>query len=376
MTERERFIKTLTFQNPDRPPLYLGGGRESTLARWHKEGLPEGENPQHFVMKKLGIPIPPSHKPDGFFVNARMIPIFEEKVLSHENGHYIVQDWMGAITEISDQYDYTYIRNAIDFVTRKWHSFPVLNRKDWEEKIKWRYDAKAPGRLPENLEEIGKAIENRDYPITVSINGPFWQLREWMGMENLCMAFLDDPELVADMIDFWSDFVAELLERFLPYVKIDNLHISEDMAYKAHSMISPRMTRQYLQPVYERWAAILKKYGVPVFDMDSDGYIEELIPIWIDSGINVCDPIEVAALNDIVHFREKFGTKMAYTGGIDKRAIAAGGDILKREVDRVVIPLMKEGGFIPGCDHGIPHDISFQNYTDFVRLVAERTGWL
>ena len=61
--------------------------------------------------------------------------------------------------------------------------------------------------------------------------------------------------------------------------------------------------------------------------MDSDGYIEELIPIWIDSGINVCDPIEVAALNDIVHYREKFGTKMAYTGGIDKRCIAAGGDI-------------------------------------------------
>ena len=59
--------------------------------------------------------------------------------------------------------------------------------------------------------------------------------------------------------------------------------------------------------------------------MDSDGYIAHLIPIWIEAGINVCDPIEVAAGNDIVAFREQFGRQMAYIGGIDKRAMADGG---------------------------------------------------
>jgi hypothetical protein len=58
-------------------------------------------------------------------VSFQMIPTFAEKVLEHKDGHYIVQDWMGAITEISDEFDYTYIRIARDFVTRKWHKFPV-----------------------------------------------------------------------------------------------------------------------------------------------------------------------------------------------------------------------------------------------------------
>ncbi|OQA30800.1 MAG: Adenylate cyclase 1 [Betaproteobacteria bacterium ADurb.Bin341] len=58
-----------------------------------------------------------------------MIPTFEEKVLEHKNGHYIVQDWMGAVTEISDKYDYTYIRNAIDFVTRRWDAERKLSRR-------------------------------------------------------------------------------------------------------------------------------------------------------------------------------------------------------------------------------------------------------
>ena len=41
---------------------------------------------------------------------------------------------------------------------------------------------------------------------------------------------------------------------------------------------------------------------------------------------------------------------MAYTGGIDKRAVAVGGETMRAEVLRVVPPLLKEGGFIPGLD--------------------------
>ena len=77
-----------------------------------------------------------------------LLPVFEEQVLEHRDGHFIVQDWMGAVTEISDRYDYTYIRTAKDFVTRKWHRFPVQNRADWRERIAWRYDPDGAGRFP------------------------------------------------------------------------------------------------------------------------------------------------------------------------------------------------------------------------------------
>ncbi len=374
MTARERILATLTFGNPDKVPLRPGSGRKSTLARWRSEGLPEGVGPVEFVFGELGIPMEPSEK-HGFYANFRMVPTFEEKVLSHENGHYIVQDWMGAVTEISDEYDYTYIRNAIDFVTRKWHRFPVQTTAEWED-MKKRFNPMEPARLPGDLSQIAAKVKNRPYAIEVSMNGPFWQLREWLGMEELCIAFLDRPELVADMIDFWKDFTYKLLERFLPYGVVDILHINEDMAYKAHSMISPAMTRRYIQPVYEAWAALCKKHGSAILDIDSDGYVEELIPIWIDSGIHVCDPIEVAAHNDIVKYRAMFGRRMAYQGGVDKRAMAKGGQALVEEINRVLPPLLKTGGFVPGCDHGIPHDVSLDNYRAYVKLMAQHTGWL
>ena len=136
------------------------------------------------------------------------------------------------------------------------------------------------------------------------------------------------------------------------------------------------MARRYLQPCYDSWNELRRAYDVPIYEVDSDGYVEELIPVWIRSGTNCCDPIEVAAGNDIIALRAQFGRQMACHDGIDKRAIAAGGHTMRDEVKRVVPPLLADGGFIPGCDHGVPPDISWPNSVEYTRLLAELTGWL
>ena len=399
MNQRERYINALTYKPVDRCPLEPGYPRESTLRRWRVEGLPEGADYYRHVMELLGIemeyPAPIEHG-----VVTRMIPVFDEEVLSHENGHYIVRDWMGAITEISDQYDYTYIRNAIDFVTRKWHKFPVETPEDFAE-MKKRYNPDDPSRLPAGAHDMKQSLSGRDYITRFSVNGPFWQLREWLGFENLCTAFIERPDFVREMIDFWRGYVLRLFDIASALIPFDCFAISEDMAFKAHSMISPAMAREFLLPVYKEWVTAAKRRGVKIIDMDSDGYVAELIPIWIEAGINVCDPIEVAAHNDIAIYRSEFGDRMAYKGGVDKRAIAAGGSVMEREVARVAAPfvsgsvaapfmadssapfiadgagpLLTAGGLIPGCDHGVPHDISFANYIEYTRLLAQITGWL
>lgn len=375
MTGRERYIKTLLFDNPDKVPLEPGLPRESTLAVWRKQGLEEGVNYYEALLDTLGIP-----KEDGVYSHAldvdfKMIPHFEEKVLEHKNGHYIVQDWMGAITEISDEFDFTYIRVARDFVTRKWHKFPVETKEDWE-RMKERYNPYLPQRLPKNLDKLAEKLEDRNHVVTISVNGPFWQLREWLGFENLCIKFIEEPDFIHEMIEFWADFVSKLIARFSSKITLDKVHVSEDMAYKAKSMISPAMTKEFLMPTYKRWVNEIKASGCPIADMDSDGYVGELIPIWIESGFNVCDPIEVAAYNDIVEYRQLYGKKIGYTGGIDKRALAKGGKDMHDELMRVIPPLLKDGGFIPGCDHGVPPDISWPNFVEYTKLLAKLTGWL
>jgi uroporphyrinogen decarboxylase len=307
-------------------------------------------------------------------VDFRLLPQFEEKVLEHKNGHYIVQDWKGNVCEISDQYDVTYLRTARDFVTRRWIKCPVENRDDWEQ-MKERYDPDDPGRFPADFAERGKAAAERDAPLQIIFSGPFWQMREWCGFEGLCMLMLDRPDLVADMSAFWQQFVSDLLGRLLRHVVPDHVIINEDMAYKAKAMISPAMVRAFCKPCWDAWTGQLKAAGVPLVDLDSDGCIEELIPIWIESGLNVCSPVEVAAHNDLVRFHERYGRSMAYRGGVDKRDMAAGGERIREEMERLR-PVVESGGYIPGCDHGVPSDVSWPHFVAYGRLLAEMTGWL
>ncbi|MCU0522818.1 MAG: hypothetical protein MUF84_19280 [Anaerolineae bacterium] len=377
MKPRQRFLETMHFGRPDKVPLQPGGPRESTLAAWHTQGLPEGVGWYDYLMDLLGIEREVVHPHVDLGVSFIMIPTFEEKVLAHRDGHFIVQDWMGAITEISDTYDYTYIRTAKDFVTRRWHSFPVANREDWEKKLRWRYIPHDPKRFPADFEARCATLRERDTVVSIAFSGAFWQLREWCGMEGLCMLMVEQPAFVEEMEAFWTDFVLRTLEPILRLAPPDHVVVNEDMAYKLHSMISPKMVRRFLLPAWQQWIGTIKAASPDtVVEVDSDGYNAELLPLWIEAGFDAVSPMEVAAGNDIVAYRRQYGSRVAFRGGIDKRALAKGGAVMRAELDRVVPPLLATGGYIPSCDHGVPPDIAWPDFVDYTRRLAEMTGWI
>ncbi len=375
MDSRTRRLESILFGRPDRVSLEPGGGRKSTRERWLAEGLKEGADPVEQAYREAGgtFDLQRDGGP-GFGVDFKMRPFFEEKVIERKSDSQIVQDWKGNVCEIGLEFSTEYLREAIDFVTRRWIKCPVESHADWEE-MKWRYDAEEATRLPANAKALGESLKERNHFIEIHFNGPFWQLREWLGFENLCMMFHDDPDFVREMIGFWDAFAGRMLERTLEAFKPDSIHISEDMAYKAYSMISPEMARKFLLPTWRRWGEMAKSAGVPVYQMDSDGFVGELIPLWIDAGFNCCDPMEVAAGNDINELRRSFGRKMAFCGGVDKREIAKGGAAIAAEIERLK-PVINGGGIVPGCDHGVPHDVSWKAFVEYVRELSKATGWL
>ncbi len=377
MTPRERTIATFLFEKPERLPFVPGWPRESTLKAWHREGLPPNADWYSTLCAEIGIEpeVPKVIGSPG--VVFQMVPEFEQKVLERRAHSLVVQDWKGNICEISDAYDVSYLGGTggkIDFVTRRWLKCPVENWRDWEA-MKTRYDADDPRRFPVDFEERCRILRGRDSYLDISISGPFWQLREWMGFEGLCMAFLEQPDLVKAMVKFWEEHVSTLLDRLFRHCVPDGIHLSEDMAYKEKAMISPEMCREFLMPTWKRWGAQAHEAGVPVYAVDSDGDVGELIPLWIESGFQMNDPLEVAAGNDLPAYRERFGRHMAYAGGVDKRAMAQGGEVIRKEMERLT-PAIHAGGYLPSCDHGIPPDVSWSRMREYGRLLAQVTGWL
>ncbi len=370
MSFRNDFVRTLQFDSSAAIPLLPGGGRQSTVRRWHREGLPpegNGDNAAIYACRQAGIPPYEMEYGPGFPVDFNMRPVFEEKVIERGSNSQIVQDWKGNICEIGLEFTPEYLRAAIDFVTRRWIKCPVSGRGDWPE-MRRRYDSADPARLPADAVKLGEQLRQRDYPLVLSFSGPYWILREWCGFEGLSMLFYDDPALVEEMIEFWEHYVLAMMRRVFACYTPDMVHFSEDMAYKGHAMLSMEMCRKFLLPTWKRWGECAKAHGVPLYGIDSDGCIDELIPLWIEAGIDVCDPVEVAAGNDIVQFRRKYGRDMAYRGGVDKREMARGGRFIEAELERLK-PVIHSGGFIPGCDHAIPSDVGWPEFVHYIRCL-------
>lgn len=103
--------------------------------------------------------------------------------------------------------------------------------------------------------------------------------------------------------------------------------------------------------------------------MDSDGDISELIPLWLEGGVNGMFPLEVAAGMDAVQLRKKYGKELILWGNIDKRALIKGKDAIKEELDKKVPFLISQGGYFPGIDHLVPPDISLENFNFYIEYI-------
>jgi uroporphyrinogen decarboxylase len=108
--------------------------------------------------------------------------------------------------------------------------------------------------------------------------------------------------------------------------------------------------------------------------VDSDGNVNELIPLWLESGINYVWPLEVAAHNDAVALRKKYGKDLILSGTIDKRALIKGKEAIREEVMSKVPFLLEQGGYFPTIDHWVPPDVTFANYCYYINLMREVAG--
>jgi len=253
--------------------------------------------------------------------------------------------------------------------------WPVKDRATWNE-LKKRLDPNTPERWPSDWKAYVQGMNRvgEDVPISLEVGGFYGYLREWIGSERILYMFYDDPVLIEDMMEQMLYLEIEVIKRVVKDIRVDMATFWEDMCYKAGPLISPAMVRRFMMPRYKKITDLLRSNGVDVIYLDSDGNIEQLVPLWLESGINYLWPFEVAAGNDAVALRKKYGKDLIIGGTIDKRALAKGKEAIKEEVMSKVPFLLGQGGYLPTTDHGVPPDVTFENYCYYINLMREVAG--
>jgi len=358
MTERERFLRVMHFEPVDRIPYWDFGFWDETPLRWKEEGIPDDVVLNYPSLVEF-FGMDRNWEAGGEVgVSLGMIPSFEPVVLEDLGDVEIIIDHTGVKQK----------RNKMGSSIPQFLEFPVKNRKDFNEMIK-RYNPDDPRRYPKNWEELKGKWKNRDYPLGIFFGGFFGWIRDWMGLENTVMTFYDDPKLISDMMDFIVDFVKKTIHRTLDEVEIDFVHGWEDMAYNKGPLISPKLFKEFMLPRYKEITSFLREHGIDIIIVDSDGNIEELIPLWLEGGVNCMFPMEIGIWKaDLIALRKKYGKNLLMIGGIDKHALIEGKSSIKEEVYSK-IPLIQEGGYIPTPDHRVPPDVPLDNYLYYLTLI-------
>jgi len=357
MNDHERFLATMNYQERDRCPWGEMGFWPETLERWHKEGWPEDIGLNEFfgfdkLRNEVGISL-------GF------VPGFKREILEESGEYRVVRRETGVTVK-------EFI-GELSFHMPQWLRFPLKTSDDWENKIKPRLNPDSPERCPKNWEARVRNWRQRDYALGMRMGSIFGWLRNWMGMENIAVALYDKPEWIQEMMDYMADFCCACGKQALEDVDLDYILLWEDMAYKSGPLISPEMFRRFMLEPYKKLTGFIRDHGVELIIVDSDGYAEPLIPLWLEGGVNGFYPIERAADMDAVHLRNRFGKELRLLGGIDKRAMIAGPKAIDAEL-ACVVPLLEEGGYIPWCDHHVPPDVSLENYLYYVKRMKEASA--
>ena len=126
--------------------------------------------------------------------------------------------------------------------------------------------------------------------------------------------------------------------------------------------------------VYHDQTRVIPPKDIDVIMVDSDGNIDQLLPLGLEGGVNGFWPLECAAGMDAVALRQKYGNNATLAGNMDKRALLKDKTAIRQEVTSKLPYLLKTGGFFPSIDHLVPPDTPWENYVYFINTLREVAG--
>ncbi len=116
-------------------------------------------------------------------------------------------------------------------------------------------------------------------------------------------------------------------------------------------------------------AAFAAEHNISILLVDSDGYIDDLAALMLEAGITAMYPFEVGAGCRVEEVRARHPT-LGIIGALEKEAMIRGKAAIDREMDRAR-RLIKLGRLIPGPDHFVLSNVSWENYRYFMERLRE-----
>ncbi len=381
MTSRERVLKALNHEIPDRVPLDLGGNQTGI----HK-------NAYRSLIKHLGLA-----EEVQIMDAVQQLAQPSEKVLErfHVDTRYIAAgaagDWKGGIVQA--------VRNG-----RKWHDLtdefgirwsmpddqmlymditlhPLANAtlKDLKD-YPWP-KGDDPGRFAGLRARALQLRKETPYAVISGISGVVYEICWYLrGLEQWFCDLMTEPQFCEAMLDqtlkFWMDWFRAFLDEVGDVV--DVIMIGDDLAGQDGPLFNPTLYRSIVKPRHKQLVQYIRSRTKAKIWYHTCGGCLEYIPDLLDNGIDILNPVQVSARHmEPAMLKQRFGKQLVFWGGgCDAQHILPRGTPAQvaANVRQNMAALKPGGGYVFNNVHNIQGEVPAENVLALYDTAYE-FGW-
>jgi uroporphyrinogen decarboxylase len=261
LTERENFLQTVTFGEPEWLPTFY---MNFYLATWLKYGRALEElarrHPQVYV-EPLNFPESPDE-------------------LGKEQLEGTFRDNWGCVWHTAPGgaglQGQVVEHPLADWAALETYMLPdPLTQDDWKERD-W-----------EQIRQKIEALKRQDKVAYGDAGCLFDRLYYLRGFENLMIDFASDAPQLPELIDRLEEHTLQVVDQWLK-IGIDALYFHTDIAFNQSLMIRPEQFRRYIKPMYQKLFAPCRAAGVHVY-LSSEGYLLNIVDDLVECGVSIQD---------------------------------------------------------------------------------------
>ncbi len=232
--------------------------------------------------------------------------------------------------------------------------------------------------IRKNIYLVGKELEAKYdgklyfVPTIVGMMEATW---EGFGLENFSKLLAKRKE-IKKVFDGRGQFAVDLTKRIVEWGETGTILIFDDYGYKKGLFMSPKNYREYVFPWLTKICEVAHNGGLKVI-LHSCGDIYLILEDIIKSGVDAIHPIEPTTANpeyDIFKLKEKYGNKLSFVGNVSPQDLSdKDPETIRNYTKELLKRVAPGGGFILSSGHSINPAVKLENFLA-MREVLEKYG--
>jgi uroporphyrinogen decarboxylase len=334
MTDRDRIIKSLTFQDTDIVPWHMGFTHPCKVRLQEYYGTEDLDPILGNHLAGTGADLPDGYREvrPGFW-----------------------RDEFGVLWDRTVDED---IGNPCEFVLPE----PTLAGYNWPDPTD-----------PQRYVHVKELFEKGTDKFVVADFGFSLFERAWTmrGMDKILMDMIEHEEFLDELLDTITDWNLEAVRRILEF-PVDGVEFGDDWGSQRGLIMGPALWRRFVKPRIARLYGEVRKAGRKVF-IHSCGDVDELFDDLVEVGLNVFNPFQPEVM-DTFALAKQYKGRLAFWGGISTQRLLPYGT--PAEVRAGVADILKRigagGGYIAAPAHATPKDVPTENLVAMIETITKQ----